>query len=223
MPRQPTTGSVAEHQAGRIVVLAGTNGAGKSSVAGAAVRRDGANYFNPDEATRRIRELRPGLSEAEANSRAWEHGKTLLEHAIEGRLAFNFETTLGGHTITALLEQALDEGLDVLVWFVGLDSPERHIARVKARVSQGGHHIPDEKIRERYEASRLNLIRLLPRLTELRLFDNSAEADPATGHTPEPLFVLHMKRGAITAMCPPADVPGWAKPIVAAALRPRRS
>ena len=212
---------MAERNAGRIVVLAGTNGAGKSSVAGATVRRDGANYFNPDEATRRIRNLRPDVSEAEANIRAWEHGKTLLERAIEGRLAFAFETTLGGHTITALLEQALDEGLDVLVWFVGLDSPERHIARVKARVAQGGHHIPEEKIRERYDASRTNLLRLLPRLTELRLFDNSTEADPATGHTPEPLLVLHMKRGTITAMCPPADVPGWAKPVVAAALRPR--
>ena len=212
---------MAERNAGRIVVLAGTNGAGKSSVAGATVRRDGANYFNPDEATRRIRDLRPDVSEAEANSRAWEYGRTLLERAIAGRLTFTFETTLGGYTITALLEQALDEGLDVLVWFVGLDSPERHIARVKARVSQGGHAIPEGKIRERYDASRANLLRLLPRLTELRLFDNSVEADPAAGHTPEPLLVLHMKHGTIAAMCPPADVPGWAKPIVAAALRPR--
>ena len=187
------------------------------------MRRDGANYFNPDEATRRIRHLHPDVSEAEANGRAWEYGRTLLERAIEGRLTFAFETTLGGHTMTALLELALDEGLDVGVWFVGLDSPERHIARVKARVSQGGHAIPEEKIRERYDASRANLLRLLPRLAELRLFDNSAEADPATGHTPEPLLVLHMKRGRIVAMCPPADVPGWAKPIVAAALRRGRS
>lgn len=75
----------------------------------------------------------------------------------------------------------------------------------------------------RHDASRANLLRLLPRLTELRLIDNSVEADPATGHTPAPLFVMHMKRGVITAMCAPADVPGWAKPIVAAALRRRRS
>ncbi len=204
-------------------MLAGTDGAGKSSVAGAAFRRSGGDYFNPDEATRRVRTAHPEMSEAEANSAAWMQGKRLLEDATAGHLDLALETTLGGHTIAALLEEALAQGLDVRVCFVGLDSPERHIARVQARVSQGGHHIPDEKIYERYEASRLNLIRLLPRLTELRLFDNSAEADPATGHTPESLFVLHMKRGAITAMCPLADVPGWAKPIVAAALRPRRS
>ncbi|MFN0067508.1 MAG: zeta toxin family protein [Limisphaerales bacterium] len=206
-----------------IEVLAGTNGAGKSSVAGESFRRGGSDYFNPDEATRVIRSAHPELSEAEANGAAWLQGKRLLAHAIAEHLDFAFETTLGGHTITALLEQALDDGLEVRMWFVGLDSPERHIARVQARVSQGGHAIPEDKIRERYEASRLNLIRLLPRLTELRLFDNSAEADPATGHAPEPFFVLHMKRGAITAMCPPADVPGWAKAIVAAALRRRSS
>ena len=209
------------HQPAGIEVLAGTNGAGKSSVAGVAFRRNGGDYFNPDEVTRRILVAHPDVSEAEANSTAWLQGKRLLERAIAGRLDLAFETTLGGHTITALLEQALDEGIDVRMSFVGLDSPERHIARVKARVSQGGHAIPEGKIRERYDASRANLLRRLPRLTELRLFDNSAEADPAAGHTPEPLLVLHMKRGTIAAMCPPADVPGWAKPIVAAALRPR--
>jgi predicted ABC-type ATPase len=42
-----------------IYVLAGTNGAGKSSVGGAAIREKGADYFNPDEATRRIRSTNP--------------------------------------------------------------------------------------------------------------------------------------------------------------------
>jgi len=56
-----------------IYVLAGTNGAGKSSVAGAAIRERGADYFNPDEATRRIIEGNPGIDPREANSRAWFH------------------------------------------------------------------------------------------------------------------------------------------------------
>ncbi len=204
---------------GRLFVLAGTNGAGKSSVAGEAFRRLGADYFNPDEAARRIREAQPGLSQAEANSAAWLTGKRLLEQAIAGRLVFAFETTLGGRTITSLLERAADDGCEVWMWFVGLDNPERHITRVKARVALGGHDIHETKIRERYEASRRNLIRLLPRLTELRLFDNSVEGDPARGKSPKPLLVLHMTEGAITSMCPPAKVPLWAKPIVAAALR----
>ena len=56
----------------------------------------GAEYFNPDEASSRIRSANPGLSEAEANSEAWNHGKRLLRRAIIERLSFAFETTLGG-------------------------------------------------------------------------------------------------------------------------------
>jgi hypothetical protein len=55
-------------------------------------------------------------------------------------------------------------------------------------------------------------------LTELRLFDNSTDADPATGTAPIPLLVLHVVEGKIAAMCDIADVPTWAKPIVAAAV-----
>jgi predicted ABC-type ATPase len=100
-----------------------------------------------------------------------------------------------------------------------LDSVERHIARVRSRAARGGHDIPEERIRERYVQSRLNLIRLTPRLTELRLFDNSFEADPHTGAVPEPKLLLHLIRGRVRKTCQLAEVPNWAKPIFAAALR----
>jgi predicted ABC-type ATPase len=53
---------------------------------------------------------------------------------------------------------------------------ELHLARIARRVSEGGHSIPEDLVRARFDSSRLNLIRLLPHLTELRLFDNSAES-----------------------------------------------
>ena len=202
-----------------IYVLAGTNGAGKSSIGGAVIRSMGADYFNPDEATRRIQSASPQLSEREANIAAWHQGKRLLEKAIATRLTFAFETTLGGETMPALLRQAVAKGIEVRVWYVGLATPELHLARVRTRVARGGHDIPESKIRERFERSRVNLIRLLPHLTELRVFDNSVDADPASGKMPEPLLVLHMVNGAIASICDLPQVPGWAKPIVAAATR----
>jgi len=205
---------------GCIYVLAGTNGAGKSSIGGAVIRAMGADYFNPDEAARRIQSANPHLSGRDANSAAWHQGKRLLEAAIAGRLVFAFETTLGGNTMTSLLRKALAKGIEVRMWYVGLATPELHVARVRARVARGGHDIPESKIRERYERSRVNLIRLLPHLTELRLFDNSVDADPASGKAPAPapLLVLHMVNGAMTATCDLSRVPEWAKPIVAAAV-----
>jgi predicted ABC-type ATPase len=195
-------------------VLAGTNGAGKSSVAGAMFRRAGADYFNPDEATARIIIANPGIAAADANSAAWWQGKRLLERAIAERLDFAFETTLGGHTITTLLQRAPAAAIDVRVWFVGLSSPELHLERVRARVARGGHDISEAKIRERYDRSRLNLIELLPRLTELRMFDNSVDADP-----PQPAIILHLAKRKILQMVDPEDTPRWARPVVAAALK----
>jgi predicted ABC-type ATPase len=202
-----------------IYVLAGTNGAGKSSVGGAMFRRSGADYFNPDEATARILAATPGLSKTDANSAAWLQGKRLLERAIAERLDFALETTLGGETITGLLQEALAVGVEVRIWFVGLTSAELHIARVRSRVARGGHDIPEAKIRERYDRSRIHLIELMPRLTEVRVFDNTFEADPQAGRTPAPMLVLHLVGGRIAGMADLANTPQWAKPIVAAAIK----
>src|ERR1700688_150588 len=178
-----------------LYVLAGTNGAGKSSVGGATFRESGAEYFNPDEAALRFRSTNPGSTQEEANSAAWRQGKRLLERAICERLDFAFETTLGGHTIAALLHRALSEKMEVRVWYVGLATPELHIARVRSRVAAGGHDIPEAKIRERFNGSRLTLVDLMPRLTELRVYDNSAEGAPRIGTAPHPILLLHMDRG----------------------------
>ena len=195
------------------------NGAGKSSIGGAAVRAFGGEYYNPDEAAKRLMAARPGLKQAEANAAAWHQGRRLLERAIAERLDFAFETTLGGSTLSRLLAQAAEKGAEVHVLYIGLASPELHIARVKARVRAGGHGIPEADIRRRYEHSRLNLIHLLPKLASLRLYDNSAEADPAKGRVPEPVLVLHLEKGKIRNPDGLAKAPDWAKPIVAAALK----
>lgn len=202
-----------------ISVLAGTNGAGKSSVAGAAIRARGGEYFNPDEAARRIHQADPEIGLERANSRAWLLGRRLLEHAIARRSEFAFETTLGGTTIPELLARAHAAGLDIRVWYMGLDSPERHIARVKARVEGGGHDIPEDKIRERYDRGRKNLIRLLPIMAELWIYDNSEEGDPRTGGIADPRLLLHAVDGLIVEAAEADGTPAWAKPIIMAAQR----
>jgi predicted ABC-type ATPase len=203
-------------------VLAGTNGAGKSSLAGAMFRQAGADYFNPDEATARILAANPDISTAEANSAAWHEGKRLLERAIAERLDFAFETTLGGHTISALLHETLTAGIEVRMWFVGLSSPELHVARVRSRAARGGHDVPEQKIRERYDRSRINLLELMPRLTELRVFDNSMDADPHAGRVPQPILVLHLAKGKIVGMVELSQTPPWAKALVAGAIKSSR-
>lgn len=207
------------HRRGRIVVAAGTNGAGKSVIAGEFLAaRAAGTYFNPDLAAKAMMD-RDGLTPAEANSRAWNLGFELLNRSIEHNEDFSFETTLGGHSITQALMRAAASGLDVFIFYVGLDSPERHIARVTARVARGGHPISAEKIRERYPKSLVNLIKLLGCASEVRVYDNSAES---TDGTPRARLVLGMSQKKIVQ--PTLDelvatAPDWSKPVVAAAIR----
>ena len=208
-----------------ITVLAGTNGAGKSSVGGAFLRQAGGAYFNPDEAAREILHANPGMGLKEANGLAWQEGFRQLQEAILRRRDYAFETTLGGETIVAALEAALDAGMDVSIWYVGLGTVGLHIARVLARVAKGGHPIPEEDIRRRFRTSRLNLIRIMGRLAVLKVFDNSLEADPRRGRPPRPALLLHLRRGRILApdLKALARTPDWAKPIVEAAFQARQT
>ena len=110
-------------------------------------------------------------------------------------------------------------GIEVRIWFVGLSSPELHIARVRSRVAHGGHDIPEQKIRQRYDHTRINLIELMPTITQLRVYDNSIDADPQAGRTPQPVLILHLVKRTIVQMVDLVKTREWAKPVVLAAIK----
>lgn len=201
-----------------LYVLAGVNGAGKSSVGGHLLQRAGLAWFNPDTFARELLAA-TGCSQTEANAAAWQEGMRRLDAALADGTHHAFETTLGGNTVPHRILEAT-RSHDVLVWFCGLSSPEQHLARIRARVATGGHDIPEAKVRERWTASRENLIALMPHLARLQVYDNSADAAPGEP-IPDPLLVLEMTAGHCTR---PADlaslgrIPDWAKPLVEAAL-----
>ena len=202
----------------RIVVLAGVNGAGKSSVAGAAILRAGGEFYNPDSAARELLDSNPSLTVEQANGQAWELGRRGLERALAQGEFFAFETTLGAHTIPALLLAGARRGAEIHVSYIGLATPELHLRRVASRVAAGGHDIPEPKIRERYTTSRENLIRLMPHLASLRVYDNSAEVDPKRKRAPAPMLLLQVSAGKVLYHAPLARIPFWAKPILGVAL-----
>lgn len=207
---------------GRITVLAGTNGAGKSSIAGRALRAANGVYFNPDEEARTILADQPEMSLQHANAYAWQKSVSLLRTAIAEGRDYSFETTLGGNTVTALLLTAARAGHRLSIWYGGLDSPERHLDRVAARVARGGHDIPAAKVRSRYDSSRQNMVRLLPHLTDLRVYDNSVEADPAAGRSPLPVLVLEIANRSLIYPSTREQLvrtPAWAKALVACAIK----
>ena len=205
-----------------LFVLAGVNGAGKSSIGGHLLQSAGQAWFNPDTFARElVAEL--GYPQTEANGLAWQEGVRRLDAALAARHSHAFETTLGGNAMPAKIKAAAATH-DVLMWYCGLSSPEQHIARVKARVAMGGHDIPEAKIHERWRSSRRNLIELLPHLAHLQTYDNSQ--DVAVGSPlPDPVLVAEMRAGRMVWPKPKPEpkvlgaTPHWAKPLVEALLQ----
>lgn len=197
-----------------ITVIAGVNGAGKSSVAGSYIRSEGGEYYNPDEYARQWLSENSHRTQAEANAEAWKIGQGLLKAAIAARKPFTLETTLGGRTITGILSEAISHGTPVRLIYCGLASSELHIERVAARVRNGGHDIPEEKIRERWDRSVRNLMHLIEVGADVVVFDNSA---PLQHGKPSPKILFSLQEQQLSGLTP--DIPDWAKPLAAAALK----
>lgn len=202
-------------------MLAGVNGAGKSSIGGHLLSQAGLTWFNPDTFARELIAA-TGTTQEDANAKAWAEGMRSLAQAIKGRSNYAFETTLGGESVPAQILKCCKTH-DVLIWFCGLSSPELHIARVRARVAAGGHPIPEARIRERYPKALLNLIKLMPHAAHIVVYDNSAAAT-LKGIVPDPLLVMSVDNGrllwpAADALNALARTPEWAKSLLEAALR----
>jgi len=202
-----------------LFVLAGVNGAGKSSIGGSAIRAAGEDWYNPDDVAREMQARFPDKPPGEINSQVWHEGRYRLEAAIRDKSDFAFETTLGGHTITGTLLDAIAAGVQVSVWYCGLSSAEQHIERVAARVARGGHSIPEDLIRSRYKTSMRNLCRLTPGLFQLAVYDNSIPLDAQ--RRPNIRRLLHVLDGEIREL--DRNMPDWAKPVSAVCLNRFRS
>lgn len=200
-----------------IVVAAGTNGAGKSSIVQPYVERKGLRYFNPDQFTREL--VRKGIPEGDANSRAWQFGRDQLREAVDRDKDFAFETTLGGHSIAFELMRALAFGRSVTIFYVGLASVELHLKRIAARVARGGHDIPEEAVRKRYDASRTNLLAFIGTPAWIRVWDNSAESGDGKPRAARQVFEAQAHRLALPAADDSEAIPAWAQPLAAQALK----
>jgi predicted ABC-type ATPase len=156
----------------RVVVLAGINGAGKTTSSQEILvnMMRIPTFVNADAIAR-------GLNGFNPESVALSAGRIMLDelrNLAARRQNFAFETTLAGKTYASWLESIRATGYEVYLFYYWLDSPETAIGRVAARVKAGGHHVPDDTIRQRYSRSVRNLFELhRPIADEWRVYDNT--------------------------------------------------
>lgn len=156
----------------KVVIIAGPNGAGKTTFAREflPVEADLPIFVNADL-------IAAALSPHHPEAAAIRAGRMMLreidEHASAGR-SFAFETTLSGLTYLRRINAWRAAGYSVKLMFLALRSPEEAIERVAMRVQQGGHDIPEEVIRRRFESGLRNFLEIYRhRVDHWQWFDNS--------------------------------------------------
>ena len=156
----------------RIFIIAGPNGAGKTTF---------ALEFLPHEANCpdfvNVDLIAAGLSPFDPDRAAIRAGRLMLTE-IRNRVrkgnSFAFETTLSGHGYARLIPFWRSKGYFVKLIFLNLPTPDLAVARVGARVAQGGHNVPESVIRRRFDRSLRNFSDLYSALVNRwEWYDNS--------------------------------------------------
>jgi predicted ABC-type ATPase len=156
----------------KIVIIAGPNGAGKTTFAREFLPReaDCPDFINVDL-------IAAGLSPFNPNRAALRAGRLVLEEIkrrVRAGESFAFETTLSGRNYARLIPRWREAGYHVKLVFLALPTADIAVARVAARVAQGGHNVPEEVIRRRFDAGLRNFENLYQELVNTwALYDNS--------------------------------------------------
>ncbi len=147
-----------------VIVFAGPNGSGKSTITRMA--KIGGEYINADDIKRTTL-----CTDLEAAVKAEE----LRERMIVDRKDFTFETVLSTDRNLLLLQRAKEKGYFIRGIYVLTCNADINVARVNAREALGGHGVPEEKIRSRYDKA----LALIPKFVEicdiLHIYDNTQE------------------------------------------------
>ena len=78
-----------------------------------------------------------------------------------------------GKSIIRNIKTAKEKGFYVVIHYIGVDNPDIAKARVRHRVSKGGHGISDEDIERRYYESINNLKNIIDICDEINIYDNT--------------------------------------------------
>lgn len=171
-----------------LYIISGCNGAGKTTASYTVLPEilHCREFVNADEIAR-------GLSPFNPESMAIEAGRLMLQR-IEDLLGkeqtFSIETTLATKSYLNLVRRAQAKGYRVSVLFFWLRTPDLAVQRVAERVQNGGHNIPEDIVRRRYEAGIRNLFHLfMPEVDYWAIYDNTEQ--------PRQRIAVHKKGGAI--------------------------
>ncbi len=153
-------------------IIAGPNGAGKTTFALQYLPKIAGcrNFVNADF-------IAYGLSPFDSLSAQYEAGRLFLREIyanIDKRVDFAFETTLAGRSHISLIKKLRQDGWRIVLFFLWIPDVVFSKSRVRERVAQGGHDIPEDTIERRYPRVMYNFIKVYASLCDkVVCYDNS--------------------------------------------------
>ena len=153
----------------KYVIIAGVNGAGKSTLYQINDNLRNMPRVNVDEIVRNLGDWRNARDVFSAGKIAVEN----ISRYINNGITFNQETTLCGKSIIKNILKAKELGYFIELHYVGVDSVEIAKERVKHRVENGGHGIPEKDIERRYEETFIQLNSILKECNLIAFYDNT--------------------------------------------------
>jgi predicted ABC-type ATPase len=155
-------------------IIAGPNGAGKTTFATEflPLYANCSNFINADLIARAYSPFDPDAGMLRA-------GRAVLEriaNSATARADFAFETTLAGRSYVPVVRRLRSVGFAVHMFYLWIPAPELALLRIRDRVANGGHNVPEAAVRRRFRRTLSNLFALYrPLLDTLHFFDNSSD------------------------------------------------
>jgi predicted ABC-type ATPase len=184
-------------------ILAGANGAGKSTFYRLFLKSRGINLINADIIARTINPV----NKESASYKAMIIAERLRQDLLRQGISFCFETVFSHPSKIDFIARAKSLGYHIVLVYIHLETPELNEARVHQRVAEGGHNVPPQKIRSRIPRTMKHIANVLPLIDEARLLDNSLFDAPFRK-------IAVIEHGALIESVSP--LPGWAKKILKA-------
>jgi predicted ABC-type ATPase len=190
----------------RLLVVAGANGAGKTTVTERGLAHTwfaGSVYINPDFIAR---DEFGDWNDPTAVLRAAEVATGRRWACLDRGESLSFETVFSAPDKVEFVREARRRGYFCRLFYVGTTSPTINAARIARRVMQGGHDVPIRKVVDRYVASLANCAQVAAEVDRLYLYDNSLDDC-------EPRLLLRASEGTVTREY--SELPLWAREISA--------
>ncbi len=187
-------------------LLAGGNGAGKTTFYKNYLAPQGIGFVNADNIARGMSpdKIAPDNPEV-ASYAAAKIAERLRINLVRKGSSFCFETVFSHPSKIDFIAEVKSLHYEIILVFIHLDNPELNKARVKMRVQQGGHNVPEDKIEQRIPRTLRHIKSALPLVDEAYLLDNSSFENPYR-------VVATLLRGAVTRHQTP--LPEWAQTLL---------